>query len=429
MNESVIFKPKGILHIYEEKTGEVLVHKNMVVENASHIACLALGGDLTSTKVKIASWDSTPIQSYYNMTDMQAILTDTPNKHIVKTYSVNSHSYPAHRSIKFTFRVDAVNSPEFVGKDLREFGLYFNEIMFSRIALEENFIFEDWMTIVGEWTMVFESNNAGYQDFLLNQYKINALWTMNDIDFSELGTPYVTDMIKANDLLTPLNKPMFVSDLWAESGYDLTTDDRIHNDCLVPYYYDGTDYNILYIESGNLEGLNVKNTWSNDLTTLHLGPGFTMWSWFKFKDLFDYTSTNPSDVIIETGEEWIIFSKWKDNDDLNNCAYKMYIEGIDESLGTVALSFKINDNGTIIKLSSNLDITGITDITDVWSLATVVFNTADKKLNTIFYGLIDEVGISPEVFTPNAVKLLWNEGYGNFFVSDWEQYYKESYIS
>jgi hypothetical protein len=471
---------KGILTLWDENTGkELLIHKNMVVKNAAHISCIALGGDIISRKIKVATWDTDPKPSYYVMNEMEAVTDNLQETHIIKNFNSLSHTYPATRSIKFTFRIDRENSADLIGENLREWGLYFNDIMFSRIALNQDFIFEEWMNIVGEWTIVIEPHAAGYTDFILNQYRMISLWSMNDAEISSGGVHYMPDMVGNNDLISVLEPPLLTRDVFGEFG--IVPEDRIHNDALVTAAHIGDQDNILYIDGQYQNGLDIMNVGNPDPNADHLGPGFTMWCWFKFKEIFDTASTDPYELLIPDNGQWVIFSKWLSTDEVDKCSYKLFM---DKSFGVstsnaiddrVSLKFKINDSGVNRTLSAPIEIHDTINLINQWNLVLIRFDSFEKKLqmylngelvdeldlsaniktpetdgivnktkfvigsqdhnvdtydkDTVFQGLIDEVAIVPEVLNIYSIELLWNNGYGNFYAADWVDRVKEkSYI-
>ena len=283
MKEGFEFIAKGFLTLRDTETNEVLLQrKNMVVKNAAHVACLALGGDINTRTIRVASWETQPQPSYYVINNLEAITDNQPNSHVIKSYTSISHTYPAHRSISFTFRIDIENSPEFEGKNLKEWGLYFNGILFSRIVLQEDFIFEEWMNVTGEWTIVVEPHSSGYTDFILNQYKMISLWTMNDYEVSPGDITYIPDAVGTNDLITNLQPPKLIRDI--VGMFDITDSDRLHNEALPTFVEESGEFNILYLTPENQIGLDINDVCSETSTDKYLGPNFSMWSWFKLKE-------------------------------------------------------------------------------------------------------------------------------------------------
>jgi len=438
----------GQLKLTVKETGKELCRKNLVIKNSPHITALSLGGDIVTTTVKVASWGDnfieTPTGSYYNMTTLECLedLHAIDGNHTIKTIAVTGHSYPASKSVRFTFEFDRNTEPDFIGKNLVEFGLYFNDILYSRVALLEDNYFASWMTVVGEWTIIFMTCSGGYSNYILNQYEISSLWTMDAVnpDFT------VTDYAGRNNISSVLPPARLISNLVGISPYVVEAD-FLHRDSLCTFYDESGVPNILRIQDGDIYN-----------QTLDLKDKFTLWQWFKFKDI------NTLPFYLPPGEKWVLFSKWVADATLNQCSYRMYLErsAITDSIDEVKLKFDINDNGTIVTLSSpalNVDNLVTINLFDVWCLALVTLNLSDQKItlylndiemdstyltnngetpanqtsfiigaqqdiaysdlsidmNSWFRGFTDETGISPETFNRTSISLLWNSGFGDFY--------------
>lgn len=438
----------GELKLFVKETGKTLAKKNLVIKNSPHISALSLGGDINTTTIKIASWgdtfSETPNGSYYNMTTLESLedLHAIDGNHTIKTVSTTGHSYPASKAIRFTFEYDRNTAPELVGKNLIEFGLYFNDILYSRVALTDDNYLQNWMTVVGEWTIIFMSCSGGFSNYLLNQYEISSLWGMDAVnsDFK------VVDYAGRNDLLSELPPAKLISSLVGINPY-VNENDFIHRDSLCSFYSENDIPNIL--------GINNSDIYNK---TLDLKNKFTLWQWFKFKE----TSVEP--FILPRGGKWILFSKWAADNVVENCSYRLYLERSSEFdlFDITYLKFDINDGGTIITLQSPpLDVDPLLSINllDVWCLAVVSLDLSTQKLtlylndqemdsqiltnygttpendtsffvgaqqqfsdqatsidnSSIFKGFIDETAISPEIFNRTSITLLWNNGYGDFY--------------
>lgn len=435
---------RGQLKLTVQETGKTLLVKNLVIKNSPHITALSLGGDIITTSVKIASWGDnfleTPMGSYYNMTTLESLenLHAIDGNHTIKTLAVSGHSYPASKSVRFSFQYDRNSHPDFIGKNLLEFGLYFNDILYSRVALQEDNYFESWMTVVAEWTIIFSTCSGGYSNYLLNQYEISSLWTMDEVDLNF----EVQDYAGRNNLLSNLPPARLISNLVGINPL-VTNNDYIHKDALCTFFKEFGQENILSI---------TKDKIYND--TLDLKNKFTLWQWFKFKDI------NIDPFILTVGGKWILFSRWVADSTESQCSYRLYLNRPSSSV--VTLNFDINDGYNITTLTStplDVDILVTINIFNLWCLAAVVLNQDTKKLTlylndvevastvlsgftatpnnntsfliggqqelanvansidttSIFRGFTDETGISPDVFSRSSLSLLWNNGFGNFY--------------
>ena len=439
---------KGQLKIFEKTTGMELVKSNLVVKESSHLIALGLGGDLYSTNVKVASWGDdfveTPSQTGYNWVQLESDFSEhlTDKNHTKKSLFTSGHSYPAHKSIRFSFEFNKNTASELVGKNLLEWGLYFNDILFSRVALETNFIFEDWMNIVGYWTLIFTTCSGGYSNFILNQYELNSLW---GFDYFESGDT-VIDYTGTNDLTTKLSTPKLVTDLIGVGG--ITDDDRKHIDSIPPYYTDGGVHNVTYIAGSD----------QNSKLLLNTGK-FTIWQWFKINDVSTIT----------TDEEWVMLSKWMTSKSVaSDNSYRLYFTYSDDG-STISgtdyrLAFDINDDGTERTLySDGLNFNDGDTISNLgnWNLVVVTFdyslitenlimylndeevgsitlsnrgitptnstslfigaqqtNNLDETVydsDKVFNGFIDETAISGDKLSRDAISLLYDFGEGDFY--------------
>lgn len=438
----------GELKLTVKETGKQILRKNLVIKNSPHITALSLGGDITTTTIKIASWGDnfaeTPKGSYYNMTTLECLedIHAIDGNHTVKTLAVTGHSYPASKAIRFTFQFDRNSIPEFYDKNLLEFGLYFNDILYSRVALQEDNYFQSWMTVVGEWTIIFMTCSGGFSNYLLNQYEISSLWTMDAVnpDYT------ITDYAGRNNITSVLPPARLISNLVGINP-NVIESDFIHRDSLCSFYEEAGIPNVLSISNSDIYN-----------STLDLKNKFTIWQWFKFKDINTETFSLPR------GGKWILLSKWAGDDTISECSYRMYLERTStlETLDAVYLKFDINDGGTITTISSPaLDVDPLMTINlfNVWCLALVTLNLDDQKLTlylndqevastyllnngetpanetsfligsqqaisnspltvdttSVFKGFIDETAISPETFNRTCISLLWNHGFGDFY--------------
>jgi hypothetical protein len=433
---------KGELRLFVKETGQEILKKNLVIKNSSHITALMFGGDVLSTTVKVSSWGDNffeePSSSYFNMTTLESEenIHAIDGNHTTKTFSVTGHSYPASRSVKFSFQFDRNSADSFIGKNLLEWGLHFNDILFSRVALKEDFFFSSWMTIAGEWTLIFANCAGGYSNYILNQYEISSLWTMDDLTVDQ----NMPDVVGRNNLQGLITPPKLISNLITIDP-NVTSSDYVHKDSLCSFYEDGSVPNALKILDTDI----YQNT-------LDLSTQFTLWQWFKFKDI------DQDPFILAPGEKWVLLSKWAD-DSAGDQAYRLYLErglvGQD-----VRLKFDIDNEGTITTISSDaLDVSNLNTVNllNKWCLAAVTLDPEDKKLTlylndievastnlfgftgvqqtnsnfmigaeqefigdtnsykSSFRGFIDETGISPDLFNKMSLTLLWNQGYGDFF--------------
>ena len=432
---------KGRLRLYEKNTGQEIGHSNLVVKNSSHIAVLGLGGDINSTEVRMSSWGDlfteTPSQTGYNWTKFESLESDhvMDNNHTQAAINVTGHSYPASRSIKFTFEFDRNNLSDMLGKNILEWGLFFNGVMFSRVALETDFVFQSWMTIVGEWTIVFSNCAGGYSNFYLNQYEISSLWGMN----IAMDNGKIEDYAGKNDLVSKRPEPLEVV-----LARDILDDPYVDRSALKPDNSLATfkEYNAIYIYEDDQDGgLDLQD------------QKFTIWQWFNIID---------SDVIDPTLNYFTLLSKWVSSGSDSARSYRLRIV---RNTGLDYLVFEINDGGTIQTLTSDDPIDWDEDTTigleKTWCLAVLRLNYATKSLEMFFnntlvasmtlpnsgvtplndttfyigneqykesggpasirdnprpFGFIAETGISKDVLSDQALDLLWNNGQGNFYI-------------
>jgi len=446
LTEQARFFAKGQLRLFEKTTGQELAKKNLVVKDSAHIAVLGLGGDITESSIKIASWGDLyperPSQTGYNWTKFESLegYHAISGNHTHKTINVSGHSYPAHKSVKFTFEFDRNTAPEFFGLNLLEWGLFFNDVMFSRVALDIDFYFQSWMTIVGEWTIIFSTCSGGYSNFLLNQYGIDALWGFNNVD---ADTYLIEDYVGQNHLSGILQPPLLVTNLLGIQGID--TQDFKNQDALPVFYGSEGENNVTYILEDDQDG------------ALDLRDGkFTIWQWFKIID----------GSYLTNDEEWVLLSKWAEDGTDNDKSYRLYIQR-EEPYSTIsdlfALKFDINDAGVIKTLSSDLfefDLGPTISLAELWCLVVLTLDLSTQELtmylndvevgsltlvghgvtpindSTFFigtqqkykadansynhkvvpWGFIDETGISHDTFSRAAISLLWFDGVGDFYV-------------
>jgi len=164
MKENIKLNSIGTLKLTEKSTNTVILKKNLILKYSPHILALGLSGNIISSNIKLASWgdnyEESPSGSYYSMTEMECLdkdHKDTGNSSIV-TLNVDTKNLTSLTSISFDFNVNKDNTYDLIGKNIQEFGLYFNDKLFSRIALDSDFIFEDWMEIDGEWEIITYNN-------------------------------------------------------------------------------------------------------------------------------------------------------------------------------------------------------------------------------------------------------------------------------
>jgi hypothetical protein len=256
----------------------------------------------------------------------------------------------------------------------------------------------------------------------------------------------VEDYAGKNNLTGLLSPAKLISNLVGIDA-NVVQGDFLHRDSLCSFYEDGGTPNILRIFNDDIYN-----------KSLNLKDRFTLWQWFKFKDI----DTAP--FILDRGDKWILFSKWVSDETLAQCSYRLYLErsSLLDSIDEVKLKFDINDNGTLVTLeSSALDVDALNTINmfNQWCLAAVVLNYSDQKLSlylnnvevayttltnygetpdnetsfiiggqqltnlvddsvdvdSVFKGFIDETGISPETFNSSSLSLLWNNGNGDFY--------------
>jgi len=429
---------KGRLRLYEKTTGQEVGHKNLVVKNSSHIAVLGLGGDINQTEVRMSSWGDnfveTPAQTGYNWTKFESLESShaIDGNHTQAAINVTGHSYPASRSIKFTFEFDRNNLSTMLGKNILEWGLFFNSVMFSRVALETDFVFQSWMTIVGEWTIIFGNCAGGYSDFYLNQYEIAALWGMNSIVDEK-----IEDYAGKNDLSNRRSTGVLLSrDAIGDAHVDQTA---LHPDNSLPTLY---NKNIGFIHERDQDG------------NLDLREGqFTIWQWFNIID---------SDAIDPSLNYWTLLSKWAAVGGTSDRSYRLKLEKISWQ---TYLVFQINDNGSIIDLTSNVaidvDRESTAGLAESWNLVVLRLSYDTKNVEMFFnnskvgevnlpnrgltpindttfyvgnehykiasgrdsyreqpkpFGFIAETGISKEVFSDSALTSIWNNGLGDFYI-------------
>jgi hypothetical protein len=438
----------GQLKLFVKETGRELFKKNLVIKNSPHVTALSLGGDINTTTIKISSWGDnfieTPTGSYYNMSTLESLegIHAIDGNHTIKTFDITGHSYPASKSIKFNFQFDRNSAVELIGKNLVEFGLYFNDILYSRVALLEDNYFESWMTVVGEWTIIFMSCSGGYSNYILNQYEISSLWTMDAVDVNY----QIEDYAGRNNLAGVLSPAKLISNLVGIDS-NVVESDFIHRDSLCTFFEDSGEPNLARIENTNIYN-----------QSLDLQYKFSIWQWFKFKAI------DISPFILNRGEKWVLLSKWCADFTLNQCSYRLYLErsSLSETVDEVFLKFDINDNGSIVTAASaplNLNQLETINLFNTWCLAFVTLDPITQKLtlylngeevgseiltgngitpqnqtsfliggqqdeayddlsidtNSVFKGFVDETGISDDIFNPASISLLWNNGFGDFY--------------
>ena len=446
LTEKAQFFAKGQLRLYDKATGKELTKKNLVVKDSAHIAVVALGGDITENTIKVASWGDlypeTPGQTGYSWTKFESLegYHAISGNHTHKSFNVSGHSYPAHKSIKFTFEFDRNNASEFYGKNLLEWGLYFNDVMFSRVALDEDFYFQSWMTVVGEWTIIFSTCAGGYSNFLLNQYGIGALWGFNSVDPT---TYLLEDYVGKNHLTGILQPPMLVTDLLGVDSID--TQDLKNQDSLPVFNGSAGENNVAYVTDDDQDGaLNLRSS------------KFTIWQWFK---IIDGASLGASD-------EWVFLSKWAEDGLVADQSYRLYLKREDPT-STLSdlfnLVFEINDAGTIRTLTSDaleFDFGSTISLAETWCLVVIQLDLATQVLtmylndvdvgsitltnngvtpindssffigsqqelkadsnsynkNMVPWGFFDETAITNDQLSRTAISLLWFDGVGDFYV-------------
>jgi hypothetical protein len=429
---------KGRLRLYEKNTGVDIYNKNLVVKNSAHVAVLGLGQDITQREVRMASWGDnfveTPSQTGYNWTKFESLESDhaIDGNHTQASINVTGHSYPASRAIKFTFEFDRNNLESMLGKNILEWGLFFNGVMFSRVALETDFVFQRWMTIVGEWTIIFSNCAGGYENFYLNQYELSSVWGMNTLQND--GT--VEDYAGKNDLTGKASGGVVLA-------RDVLGEPKVDRSTLWPDNSLATLYtqNALFIKEAQQDG------------GLDLRSGqFTIWQWFR---IIDTDAMNPS------LNYFTLLSKWASVGSAGDRSYRLRLV---KTGGQTYLRFEINDGGTIKTLDSTnpLDFDADTTIgaEDTWCLAVLRLDYASKTLKMFFnneeagsmqlpnrgvtplndttfyignehwkiasgsgsyrdgprpYGFIAETGISKDVFSDTALNMLWSNGAGQFY--------------
>jgi len=446
LTEQCRFFAKGQLRLYEKTTGQELAKKNLVVKDSAHVAVVGLGQDITERTVKVASWGDlypeTPSQTGYNWTKFESLegYHAISGNHTHKTFNVSGHSYPAHKAIKFTFEFDRNTAPEFYGKNLLEWGLFFNDIMFSRVALDDDFYFQSWMTVVGEWTIIFSTCAGGYSNFLLNQYGIDALWGFNNV---EEDTYLLEDYVGKNHLSGVLQPPLLVTNLLGVQ--DIDTEDFKNQDAIPIFYGTAGEPDIAYIKEDDQDG------------ALDLRDGkFTIWQWFKIID----------GAYLDNDDIWVLFSKWAQDGNVTDQSYRLYIQREDPTStlsDLFTIKFEINDAGTIKTMPSDLlefDYGPTISLAEVWCLIVLTLDLSTQELtmylndveignitltnhgitplndstffigsqqefkadqdsynrNMVPYGFVDETGISHDLFSRTAISLLWFDGVGDFYV-------------
>lgn len=446
LTEKARFFVKGQLKLYEKNTGQELARKNLVVKDSAHVAVVALGSDIQESTIKVASWGDlypeTPSETGYNWTKFESLegYHAISGNHTHKTFNVSGHSYPAHKSIRFTFEFDRNTASEFFGKNLLEWGLFFNDVMFSRVALDTDFYFQSWMTVVGEWTIIFSTCSGGYSNFLLNQYGIGALWGFDDVDDD---TDLHEDYVGTNHLSGAFDTPLLVKNLLGTDGID--ENDYKHRNALPVYYTTDGEYNVAYITNDDQDG------------TMDLRDGkFTLWQWFKIPDGSTLTGENI----------WVLFSRWATDGDTDKQSYRLYLQresAYSTTSDLFTLNFDINDGGTIQTLQSDLldfDYGSTISLADLWCLVVVSLDLSSQELilylndvevgdltltnhgihpvngisffigsqqlnalnsdsydtDVIPYAFIDETAVSHDKLSRTAISLLWDNGVGDFYV-------------
>ena len=312
----------GILSIREKNTNKEIIQRNMVVKNAMHIAILGLNGSLSRKSIKVASWgdnyEETPPPTTFNMYNIQSLEKDDQSKqnNTVSTLDITSYNYPASKAISFNFEMNENTHPELIDKNIQEYGLFFDNMMFSRIVLENEFIFEDWMELYCSWTIIFSDYYGDFSNILLDKYKLGSVWTIKDkkehiLEGSLEVINVIDDKIGKNDLSGTLLDPVLTNEILYNGTIDES--DLINgNSILIPYMEEDTK-NLLKIHHEDQSGLDLKNT-------------FTISQWFKLKDILNPDSyANPENSLPDEFNENVLLSKWVKGEENENSSYRIYI--------------------------------------------------------------------------------------------------------
>ena len=446
--DNINFGTKGHLTIRVKNTDRLIDIDNLVVKNSSHICALALSQKITSNYIKMCSWDH-PEElvppSNLDMTDLAALLAPHSEHIHHKTLitHIENYSFKTLRLISFKFSVDmrrrAVQRTGIIGKNVREFGLYFNDILFARVALDQDFIIEDWMEIEGEWSIIITGCYGGFSSYILNQYDMISVWGFNRL-ISSLSTneKLLEDYIGNNHLNSLINPPMLLNklkdyiincDTRVDLPYDLTRVCAIDRDAIPIMYQENEIYNLPFLRN-------------NEQKDLELSPDFTLYTWFYFSDFEDLN------------EQSILLSKWNEQDIIKR-SWRLYIEK-EEDTGPelFSVNFEIVVDNSLLELK--IPMKQITQ--ESWHLINVKsykqndenifaifldgvrlgevkttsdnFNTSDSSFfigaqqlgasnspdtDTVFRGLIDEAGYSKYAFSDTAIIAQWSNGEGDFY--------------
>ena len=313
---------RGFLKLYDKNSGRELSKCNLVVKNAMHVVILGLKGIIDSKTIKVASWgdiyEEYPSDSNYTMNNIDALDADdkTKQNNTVSTLNVTNYCHPATKSIRFTFEMNSTTIPDLIDKNVQEFGLYFNNILFSRVILDTDFIFDTNMNIMGDWTIILTDYYGEFSNLLLNQYTLESVWNVNEVE-----EDLIKDKKSINNLSSTLDSPVLTSDI-IEYVEDNTNDlglssidssDLINGDSIYIPYVEESTKNLLKIHDGDQMGLELKNQ-------------FTIWQWFKIKDMNNIDSYVDSYESLPIDNEWVMCSKWIKDLNNENCSYRIYLE-------------------------------------------------------------------------------------------------------
>lgn len=450
----------GHLELFEKTTGDSVSSSNLVVRDAPHIFAVAMGDDIIRKTIKIASWGDSfvevPSKTGIKQTQLEALsgVHIDDNNHTVSEIRISGHSYPAYKSIRFSFEFDPSSAPDLVGKNLREWGLCFNDVLFSRVALDYNYIFENWMTISGYWTIIFTTCSGGFSNTLLNQYEISSLW-----GFDHILDNKVEDYVGTNNLTSILSTPRLAKNM--VGGAEGVTEDDIININSLPVYRDGLE-DISTIPDDDYDDNVFYITHPNQNDRLHLNSGkFTIWQWFRVSDFSIQQWVDLGQPPFQVGSEFVLLSKWMTSVDGEESRKGFRLFLTPTSIDSCRIIFDINDGGNIVSLSSYDLPFGLESPThfNIWNLCVITFDNKTNELkmflndeeisNTTllnngvvplnqttffigsqqlehsdpigydksrsFRGIIGEVGVSNDVLSRGAISLLYNNGIGDFY--------------